>query len=155
MTPCAPHMGSLRHGHSRGKGQETPTYRSWLSMKNRCLNEKTPAYAHYGAVGIDVFQGWLSFDQFLADVGERPSLAHSLDRIDGTQGYRPGNVRWATKQEQNRNRRSNRAVVRSDGLRFSTMVEAAERTGGNRRCIRDCCTGRQKSHHGFTWEFAS
>lgn len=154
MSPL-PNMHALRHGHSRGKGRETPTYRSWLSMKNRCLNPRTPSFATYGGVGITVCERWLNFGQFLADVGERPSAGHSLDRIDGTRGYEPGNVRWATRQEQNRNRRSNRAVVRSDGLRFTTMVEAAERTGGNRRCIRDCCTGRQKSHHGFTWTFAT
>lgn len=148
-------MGSLRHGHSRGKGQETPTYRSWLAMKNRCLNTRTPIYARYGAVGITVCPSWLSFDRFLADVGERPGLGYSLDRIDGTKGYEPGNVRWATMREQNRNRKSNRAVVRSDGLHFPTMAEAAEQTGGNRRCIRDCCTGRQQSHHGFTWAYAS
>lgn len=147
-------MGSLRHGHSRGGGQETPTYRSWLSMKNRCLNERGAAFARYGGSGIKVCERWLSFDAFLSDVGERPSLDHSLDRIDGTKGYEPGNVRWATRQEQNRNRRSNRAVVRSDGARFATMVEAAEKTGGNRRCIRDCCTGRQKRHHGYQWSFA-
>lgn len=124
-------------------------------MKARCLNPRFPAFAKYGGRGITIDPRWHDFDCFLADMGPRPSVEHSIDRYpNGNGNYEPGNVRWATRSEQCRNRKSSRAVVRSDGLRFNSMVEAAEQTGGNRRCIRDCCTGRQLTHHGYEWRFA-
>ena len=80
-------------------------YSSWTAMKKRCYYPKTNDYARYGGSGITVCDRWrYSFENFYADMGHRPSLAHSLDRIDGTGNYEPGNVRWATGSEQARNR---------------------------------------------------
>lgn len=79
-------------------------------MKTRCYNRNHPSYINYGARGIRVCQRWLnSFDDFLADVGPRPSSEHSLDRFPNAHGhYEPNNIRWATRQDQQRNRRSSR-----------------------------------------------
>lgn len=86
----------------------TPTYHNWEGMKSRCQNPKAIKYAEYGGAGITVCERWQVFMNFLADMGERPTNTHSLDRIDGTKGYEPGNVRWATRVEQTANRRTTR-----------------------------------------------
>ena len=86
----------------------SPTYTTWLAIKKRCNNPKAAGFDKYGAAGIKVCPEWVqSFEAFLAHAGERPSKAHTLDRIDGKKGYEPGNVRWATMMEQNRNRSDN------------------------------------------------
>jgi hypothetical protein len=115
-----------------------------------------PAYARYGAVGITVCDRWRSFDNFIADVGERPSLAMSLDRWPNKSGnYEPGNVRWATGSQQCRNKKNTRAVVRSDGLWFPSIIDAAEATNADNRAIRSICEGEQKAHRGFSWRYAT
>lgn len=82
---------------------DTPTYRSWCCMKQRCGNPKDPSYGDYGGRGISVCSRWVdSFENFLADMGERPP-GRSLDRADNERGYEPGNCRWATRAEQNGN----------------------------------------------------
>lgn len=92
----------LKHGM-----RKTLTYSSWQSMVNRCHNPKDGNYSRYGGRGIEVCPRWRDPDKgilcFIEDVGERPSSAHSIDRIDGSKGYEPGNCRWATREEQNRN----------------------------------------------------
>lgn len=95
-----------KHGNAQAQ-KVTPEYRAWQGMKDRCLNPKSERYADYGGRGITVWAGWVSdFAYFLACVGPRPSSRHSLDRIEVNAGYEPGNVRWATDVEQNRNRRN-------------------------------------------------
>jgi hypothetical protein len=97
---------ALKHGHTwqdpvSGRPRVSPTYKSWQSMKYRC--EKRPDYI---ANGITVCARWLeSFENFLADMGERPSPDHSIDRIDVCGNYEAANCRWATRSEQQRNRR--------------------------------------------------
>jgi len=93
-----------QHGHAVGYRQ-SPTYVSWARMKDRCTNPKTHAYEYYGGRGITVSQRWLeSFENFLADMGERPP-DRTLDRYPDPDGnYEPGNCRWATKLEQRHNR---------------------------------------------------
>ncbi len=83
------------------------TENSWYGMKKRCLYKKHPEYRRYGGAGITICERWLIYDNFLADMGDRPSKAHTLDRIDGTKGYFPGNCRWATAKEQSNNRKDN------------------------------------------------
>lgn len=79
-------------------------YSCWVSMKARCSNPNVPGYHRYGGRGITVCPQWLTFQGFLADMGERPSPEHTLDRINNDGNYEPGNVRWATRKEQSRNR---------------------------------------------------
>lgn len=83
-------------------------------MLNRVKNPNNKDYHRYGGRGIKVDPRWINFWEFLNDVGERPSPQHSLDRIDNDGNYEPGNVRWATRQEQTHNSRVvkvNRAFV--------------------------------------------
>lgn len=119
----------LKHGQSNGGGvrSSSPTYNSWQSMKRRCLEEYSISYPNYGGKGIKVCDRWLeSFENFLNDMGERPN-GMTLDRIDTSGNYEPSNCRWATKEEQSRNR----AIVKKFQVfeQLITMPEIAERLG--------------------------
>ena len=95
------------HGHNRaGRGNQSPTWNSWSSMKKRCNNENHVSYQSYGGRGIKVCDRWNVFDNFLEDMGERPN-GKTLDRIDVDKGYFPENCRWATLSEQQKNKRNN------------------------------------------------
>lgn len=91
--------------------KRTPEYQAWTNMKQRCLNRNGPRFKDWGGRGIRVCDRWLAFENFLADMGRRPSRLHSLDRIDPDGHYEPGNCRWATRREQQRNRRDNETLT--------------------------------------------
>jgi hypothetical protein len=95
----------ITHGHTRQVDgtSSTPTYRSWLSMKARCSNPKSPNWLRYGGRGIAVCSRWQQFENFSADMGERPP-GKTLDRSNNDLGYFPSNCRWATPKEQAANR---------------------------------------------------
>lgn len=106
----------------------TPEYEIWKGIKRRCLNPNTNGYKKYGARGITICDLWRdSFMAFLEHVGQRPSPQHSIDRIDNDRGYEPGNVRWATMVEQNRNLRDN-VFLTLDG-KTMTMAAWADEVG--------------------------
>lgn len=123
----------LRKSHGGASGySKTPTYSSWASAVSRCTNPWAPSFSRYGARGVTVCERWRSFEAFLADMGPRPE-GTSLDRIDNDGNYEPGNCRWATRSEQQNNRRCNR-VLRCDG-RDQTITEWAREMGVSVGCI--------------------
>lgn len=94
---------SKKHGLSG-----TSEHSIWAGMKSRCLNKNNSAYENYGGRGIAICDRWLeSFENFLEDMGERPSINLTLDRINNDGNYEKNNCRWGTKKEQSENRRSN------------------------------------------------
>jgi hypothetical protein len=96
---------NIKHGFNR-KGKITPTYRSYTSAKSRCNNPKDTNYKTYGGRGIEF--RFKSFLEFLKEVGERPDLKHTIDRIDVNGHYEKGNIRWVTAKEQRKNQRLGR-----------------------------------------------
>ena len=127
----------------------TPEYRCWSAMKERCFNKNSKAYKSYGGRGITVCDRWRnSYKNFIEDVGLRPSNNHSIDRVDNDKNYEPGNCRWATRSEQQKNKRPSgtskhkyvhfykarnnwRATMRADGKKihigyYDTEDEAGE-----------------------------
>ncbi|MEA3224481.1 MAG: hypothetical protein U9Q07_00915 [Planctomycetota bacterium] len=98
------------HG-AASRGKKTPEYRVWRSLINRCTNPNVSNYHHYGGRGINVCPAWRDFAVFLADMGPKPSPKHSIDRIDNEGDYEPGNTRWATRKQQNRNTRANHLLT--------------------------------------------
>lgn len=102
------HAGQTKHALAR-QGQVHPLYSTWENMRRRCNDPDATSYKNYGARWITVCKAWNeSFESFLADIlsliGERPE-GRTLDRIDNDDGYKPGNVRWATRKEQAKNKR--------------------------------------------------
>jgi hypothetical protein len=105
----------------------TPEYRSWSMARNRCRNPKADQYAFYGGRGITFSSVFDDFKAFLFEVGPRPSIDHSIERIDNQCGYEPGNIRWATKTEQCNNRRTNRFITFNGNT--LTLAEWGRATG--------------------------
>lgn len=117
----------IKHGKTR-KGKKHPLYNTWSGIKDRCYNPNNQNYEIYGGRGITVCQRWLNnFGNFLADMGERPTPQHTVERIDNDSGYSPSNCRWATMTEQARNRRNSKMVPFQG--RIVTVAEAAELSG--------------------------
>lgn len=120
------------NGHTR----LTSEYGRFLKMRQRCLNPNDKAYPAYGGRGIRICNGWESFERFVADLGERPSPEHSMDRVDNNGHYScgkcdecllngwPPNCRWATPRQQANNIRSNVRITKNNETR--TLSEWAE-----------------------------
>lgn len=96
---------SAERKRTHGLGH-TPEYVSWAAMKGRCLNPRNNAFADYGGRGIGMDPRWMRFEEFYKDMGPRPGVEYSLERIDNEKGYGPDNCKWATRTEQARNKRT-------------------------------------------------
>lgn len=129
----------MKHGHC-WRGGATPTYRSWHSMRARCQTVTMTGFENYGGRGIRFCARWDDFNNFLADMGERPP-GTTLDRIDVNGDYEPGNCRWATKRQQESNKRRRKDAIVVDGktltewsrllgLHYKTVKQRYQKTGG-------------------------
>lgn len=92
---------NLTHGKAASR-----EYSAWLGMWRRCSNPKSTDWESYGGRGIGVFPNWEEFINFYADMGDRPSELHTLERLDNDADYGPGNCVWATRKVQGRNKRN-------------------------------------------------
>jgi hypothetical protein len=132
---------ATRHGHSR-RGRKSPTYTIWCSMLTRCHGQADRD--GYQRRGIAVCRRWRkSFANFLADMGERPSSAHSIDRRNTRRGYCPSNCRWATRTTQARNTTRNRLLTH-DGV-TQCLAAWGEATG-----IKASVIARRIDKHGWS-----
>ena len=140
----------------------TPEYDIWRGIKKRCYLATDPAYCLYGGAGVVMCDIWRnSFEAFIGDVGMRPSALYSIDRFPNSHGnYEPGNVRWATDEQQNRNRGDYNVLVPLNGV-MVTVAEWAENTGKKRQIVyerlkrgwspeRAVSVGRNESRRGQT-----
>lgn len=129
--------GNLTRGNSTSCGCTRKTadglsdtnraeYYCWSGMLKRCFNKNDKSYKDYGERGISVCDEWRnSFAQFLADMGKRPTIAYSIDRINNDDGYNPSNCRWATKKTQANNTRNNHFITyKNETL---TIAQAADK----------------------------
>jgi hypothetical protein len=111
-----------RHGRSN-----TTEYRIWRNIKARCTNPNDPAFHNYGERGITICPEWkTSFTAFLADMGLKPTPAHTIERIDNNLGYTPENCTWADRFQQAENRRNTRWLTHN-GITKSLSQWAQER----------------------------
>jgi hypothetical protein len=118
---------SKKHGEYKN-GKWSPEYTVWCAIKKRCLNKNDSQYHRYGGRGISIYGPWInSFSKFIDHVGGRPSSGHSIDRKNNEKGYVPGNLRWATRVEQQRNTRRNLRI--SAYGKTMTLIEWSEFSG--------------------------
>lgn len=122
----------LKHGHNRGN-KRSPTNKAWADMLSRCFNTKRKQYPDYGGREITVCERWREFKNFLQDMGECPPDM-TLDRVDNNGHYCKENCRWATRRQQNRNRRSNRMITY--GNCTLTLSEWCERLNLNYNTVK-------------------
>jgi hypothetical protein len=102
-------------------------------MIRRCTNPQDRQWAYYGGRGITVAPRWLALENFLADMGPRPSPRHSIDRIDNARGYEPGNVRWTTAAVQTRNTR--RTILLTFNGTTQCLADWAQSLGVSPMCL--------------------
>lgn len=109
-----------KHGHAV-TGQRSPTYGTWTEMRARTTNPRHWHWAAYGGRGITICERWSSFENFLADMGERPP-GMTIDRIDNDGNYELGNCRWATPRQQSANTRQ--AKLTADDIKIIRQLYA-------------------------------
>jgi hypothetical protein len=124
---------NLKHGQSR-IGRRTPEYRTWCQMMTRCENPNSDRYPYYGGRGIRICERWHSFENFFTDMGPKPTLKHSIGRIDNNGDYCKENCRWETQVEQCRNTRRTRFVTANGVTR--PISEWADLLGTNGDVLR-------------------
>jgi len=126
-----------------------PVFSVWLGMHTRCYNKNDSKYDTYGGRGITICERWRDdFAAFFSDMGDRPSKNHSIDRIDNEKGYEPGNCRWATRNDQARNKR-NTVMVTLDGI-TRPAVEWASILGMSSRVLRKRLTKGWSAERALT-----
>lgn len=124
-------LARVKHGGWLG-GKEAPEHYVWRAMRARCNNPNTAAFKYYGARGIKVCKRWEKYENFIVDMGSRPTASHSLDRIRVGGDYKPSNCRWATQSEQQKNKTTTK--IYSNGSFTGTLGECAEHLGVTKNC---------------------
>lgn len=124
---CLNRENAPKHGMSK-----TRIYRNWHAMRQRCTNPTHSHYSRYGGRGITICERWMTFENFLADMGECED-GMTLDRIDNERGYEPGNCRWATRQQQSNNRGDNVRLTHEGQTK--TLAEWGRETGLGKNVI--------------------
>lgn len=133
---CRVVQRSIERMTTHGKSH-TAEHTAWCNAKARCHRPSHPRFADWGGRGIRMCEEWRnSFDAFLRDMGPRPGPGYSLDRIDSSRGYEPGNCRWATSKEQSTNRPSFVNTITFDGETL-TITDWAQRVGIGRKSLYD------------------
>lgn len=139
---------NYKHG-GKCQGKETPTYNSWRCMRSRCTNPSDTSFPRYGGRGIRICRRWMSsFENFLADMGERPA-GKSLDRKNNDGDYSPRNCRWATPAEQNREQRK-LSMVEARKIR-SLLGKMSQRKIGAKFGVSQSCVSNIAIGRGPTW----
>jgi hypothetical protein len=134
---------ATKHG-----GRGSPEYSSWIAMRRRCNSPIDKDYPRYGGRGISICPQWDDFATFLSDMGPRPD-GTTLDRIDGSRGYEPGNVRWAPATVQGRNRRGT-FIWNIKGQTFGSITEAAKAFAVSSQTIHRWVNGFADKRRGTT-----
>jgi hypothetical protein len=134
------------HGNRKHRLHGTPEYTAWVSMRQRCNNPSKKDAYYYD--GITICREWNNVEQFVADMGEKPSKNHQLDRIDNTKGYSKENCRWVDRTTQMRNTRLSK-VWFLDGVRYESLSHAASVLGTTSSRIKVWCEGRTDG--GYTY----
>jgi hypothetical protein len=122
---CGCGISRRRSGRHRVKGKRSPTQQAWYDMLRRCFNPNRSNWKHYGGAGVTVCDRWNpkaggSFENFVADLGERPSPQHSLGRFGDVGDYSPSNCKWMTRREQNEE-----AILKRADLAMAAQVVPA------------------------------
>ena len=128
---CSDVLVKIRTTHGQSK---TKIYNIWVSMLSRCRNKNFPLYKNYGGRGIKVCERWLIFENFLADMGDKPD-GMTIDRINNDGNYEPSNCRWATWIDQANNKRTTRFVV-YNGMKLS-LAQWARKLNINSDTLKD------------------
>lgn len=115
--PKGEHCYQFKHGAAIRTNELRQTYNIWLMMKQRCKNPNDKSYSNYGGRGISICEKWENFEGFLEDMGKKPQ-GLSIERIDNEKGYFKENCKWATRKEQNNNRRDNTYFI-IDGIKVT------------------------------------
>lgn len=128
----------------RMKKIHMPTYRTWASIKQRCLNPRSTGYYKYGGRGIQICERWKTYQNFLNDMGERPD-GLTIDRINNEMHYEPNNCRWATPYQQTHNRRPNHNSIQERPCQTCNIV-FKPKLNKTKYCCRKCMATAMVGH---------